>query len=476
MTTSDELGSFCHDHIQHPLMWCDEKRRLVERKNAEESLRMWRRRKAEECARKEKDKQEYYDMFLQHCPWGRPGGGAPNVEVRRKDITAIGLHSIPTVPCRYNDYFTNAKKCHKNPLSVYHHAGPFASGVGDGGPRSSTVTICEREQPYKAGVHVAQKVNGESIHIELKEHPSMSFRNKEHVDIELRYKPSSPCKTQVMLNKIVVNSENEHQKGKLANQKKQLQAKLEKPPYKEPWGKAGPGGKPWRSPKEVGNTFMKSLGWTNKEMLKELDQDNPVTPAEKNTFRKSRGCKPPKPLHCCKLCTCSCPSLTSTSPIKQYRKICIATEQPACASRSTPKECKSIKTCTLHRGHCTGNNTNCTITPVAGTANNGEGGGGVELVPLLARRRGLHRPISLSSTDVTKRTPSHDRYAPHKHKTISMSSKEQNINNIISKISQMKKRLPKNLNCKFQCCSCDCVTATAVPPTCCLKRLTLHIR
>jgi len=61
MTTSDEMGmggNFCHDHIQHPLMWCDEKKRLVERKNAEESLRMWRRRKAEECARKEKDKQE----------------------------------------------------------------------------------------------------------------------------------------------------------------------------------------------------------------------------------------------------------------------------------------------------------------------------------------------------------------------------------------------------------------------------------
>ena len=58
MTTSDETGAFCHDHIEHPLMWCDEKRRLVERKNAEESLRMWRRRKTEEMARKEKEKQE----------------------------------------------------------------------------------------------------------------------------------------------------------------------------------------------------------------------------------------------------------------------------------------------------------------------------------------------------------------------------------------------------------------------------------
>lgn len=63
MTTSDEAGTFCHDHIQHPLMWCDEKRRLVERRNAEESLRMWRRRKAEEMARKEKDKQEVSVCF-----------------------------------------------------------------------------------------------------------------------------------------------------------------------------------------------------------------------------------------------------------------------------------------------------------------------------------------------------------------------------------------------------------------------------
>ncbi|XP_060648048.1 uncharacterized protein LOC132785788 [Drosophila nasuta] len=493
MTTSDEMGSFCHDHIQHPLMWCDEKKRLVERKNAEESLRMWRRRKAEECARKEKDKQEYYDMFLQHCPWGKPGGGAPNVEVRRKDITAVGLHSTPTVtaahrinslqPCRYNDYFTMQKKCHKNPIAAYHHhrhhhPGPPPPGIAGGrlphthsihhlqesGPRSSTVTICEREHPHKV-VNVAQNANG-------------------HVDIELRYKPSPTCKGQVMLNKVVDNSENEHLhlQEKLANQKKKLQAKLEKPTCKDPWGKAGPGGKPWRSPKEVGNTFMKSLGWTNKEMLKELDQDNPVTPAEKNTFRKSKGCKPAKPQRCCDICTCTCASLASSSPIKPSRKILVAAgaerPSPNCSLGSPPKECKPIKSCPRPpRGHCTGNTGNCTATPDAGTFNNGRGGdgGGVELVPLLARRRGLHRPISLSSTDVTKRTPSHDRYAPHKHKTMSMPSKEPNIN-IIKKISQMKKRLPKNLNCKFQCCSCDCVTSTAAPPTCCLKRLTLHIR
>ncbi|XP_064544334.1 uncharacterized protein LOC135432445 isoform X2 [Drosophila montana] len=411
------MGTFCHDHIQHPLMWCDDKKRLIERKNAEESLRMWRRRKAEECARKEKDKQEYYDLFLQHCPWGRPGGGAPNVEVRRKDITAVGLHSTPTVttahrinslqPCRYNDYFSMQKKCHKNLLAAYynhHHDHPHACQLQPGGrmtnahsihhlresgPRSSTVTICEREHPVKAGVSLGHNANG-------------------HVDIELRYRPPPPCKSKPTLDKIVVNSESDHPlQEKLVSQKKKLQTKLEKPLCKEPWGKAGPGGKPWRSPKEVGNTFMKSLGWTNKEMLKELDQDNPVTPAEKNTFRKSRVSKPSKPQRCCDLCTCKCPAVNTLSPLKSSRMIAAARPHaPACGLRSPPKECKPVKLCPrVQRGNCTGGTGNSTATPDASMEN----GAGVELVPLLARRRGLNRPISLSSTDVTKRTPSHDR-------------------------------------------------------------------
>nr|XP_017089295.1 uncharacterized protein LOC108120258 [Drosophila bipectinata] len=498
MTTSDEMGmggNFCHDHIQHPLMWCDEKKRLVERKNAEESLRMWRRRKAEECARKEKDKQEYYDLFVQHCPWGRPGGGAPNVEVRRKDITAVGLHSTPTVttahrmnslqPCRYNDFFSMKNKCHNNPLAAYHHhhhhAPPPPPGgrlphahsvhhLQESGPRSSTVTICEREIPHKpgagVGVGLAKNANG-------------------HVDIELRYKPSPPCKGKPLLDKIVVSESEQRScplQEKLATQKKRLQAKLEKPPCKEPWGKAGPGGKPWRSPKEVGHTFMKSLGWTNKEMLKELDQDNPVTPAEKNTFRKSRACKASKPQRCCDMCTCNCPAMNGSPgkgpppPIPPGKKCLPPPAPPKILHHLKPQDCKPIKICPrMGRGHCPGSTT--TATPDVSTPGNGGGpggeGGGVELVPLLARRRGMHRPISLSSTDVTKRTPSHDRYASkHKQKNCQQ-AKIKCINSIIKNISHMK-RLPKNLNCKLQCCSCDC--PTAISTGCCLKRLTLHIR
>lgn len=158
--------------------------------------------------------------------------------------TAHRINSLQ--PCRYNDYFTMQKKCHKNPLAAYHHhhhhhpPPPVAGSrlthahsihhLQESGPRSSTVTICEREHPLKPGASLGHNANGESVHIELKEHPSMSFRNKGHVDIELRYRPSPPCKGKSMLDKIVVNSESEHPlQEKLANQKKKLQAKLEKP-------------------------------------------------------------------------------------------------------------------------------------------------------------------------------------------------------------------------------------------------------
>lgn len=228
-------------------------------------------------------------------------------------------------------------------------------------------------------------------------------------------------------------------------------------------------------------------------MLKELDQDNPVTPAEKNTFRKSRPGKPPKPQRCCELCTCKCPAMQKSPPkpsplslpIPPGKK-CPGPPGPPPGKmlhHLKPQDCgsKPIKLCPriASRGPCPGSTS--TATPDPSTAGGKGGaygeGGGVELVPLLARRRGMHRPISLSSTDVTKRTPSHDRYASkHKHppKNCQLTTtKIKCINSIIKNISHMK-RLPKNLNCKLQCCSCDCPTALATG--CCLKRLTLHIR
>uniref|UniRef100_A0A1B0BMH9 Uncharacterized protein n=1 Tax=Glossina palpalis gambiensis TaxID=67801 RepID=A0A1B0BMH9_9MUSC len=443
MTTSDEMGTFCHDHIEHPLLWCEDKKRLIERKNAEESLRMWRRRKAEELARKEREKQEYYDLFLKHCPWGRPGGGAPNVDIRRKDIAELGLHSTAPVntgshrynsinPCRLSDYFTKHKKC-LDPVTLYqptllshnhrhhhhhhhHHSMPRVGAhsytvehTNDDAKADSTLTLCERDVET-----TADDKNAERLQITLKDHPSMSFRNKGHLDIEVRYKPTAVAvaKGKPVLEKIVVtendkcpllekNEDKTRSESKLNKTKKNLE-KLEKSAGKDPWGKPGPGGKPWRSPKAVGSTFMKSLGWTNKEMLKELDQDNPVTPAEKPTFRKSRAAK--KSIKCCDLCTCPCPAISLTShPLKPLKK-----SNPNKISENKSKICARLMR------HSHNNKVNDTTTDQSAkmmtTNASCVGNNGVELVPLLARRRAYNRPISLSSTDITKRTTSNDRF------------------------------------------------------------------
>ncbi|KAM7361000.1 uncharacterized protein ACRADG_009147 isoform 2-T2 [Cochliomyia hominivorax] len=463
MTTSDEAGTFCHDHIQHPLMWCDEKRRLVERRNAEESLRMWRRRKAEEMARKEKDKQEYYELFVKHCPWGRPGGGAPNIDVRRKDITAVGLHSTAPIttaahrltslqPCRFSDYFAKHKRC-LDPVTAYHphyhqhhqqqhhsvprvttHTHHAVQHINGDNARpmqaSSTLTLCERDVGTVAtssggvdgvagGIKKDANKQAESLQITLKDHPSMSFRNKGHVDIEVRYKPNAATKGKPMLEKIVVTESDkcplllEHNNSKVeakvvTTKPKKTLEKIIKPTSKDPWGKPGPGGKPWRSPKAVGSSFMKSLGWTNKQMLKDLDQDNPATPAEKPTFRKSRASR--KPTRCCDICTCTCPSMIlNSSPLKPIQK-----QNPNTNKEQKPKICprllrhnKTIDTTTDNSANMRDDGGGAVVgcgTKATKIADNN----GVELVPLLARRRAFERPISLSTTDVTKRTASND--------------------------------------------------------------------
>ncbi|XP_011203593.3 uncharacterized protein LOC105226428 isoform X1 [Bactrocera dorsalis] len=584
MTTSDE---FCRDHYEHPLLWCDDKKRLVERKNAEESMRMWRRRKAEEVARKEKDKAEYYELFVKHYPWGRPGGGAPNLDIRRKDITAVGLHSTPTIstmhrlncwqPCRYNDYFSQRKKCH-DPATCYHHhlhhhipplppAPPPAPHItththtvqttsetchpGAGG----VLTVCERSVGDVGvgakvvggatksnvtgssgvggiGVGLGATKNGETLHITLKDHPSMSFRNKGHLDIEVRYKPGAAAaggKGKPLLEKIVVSDSDKCPLAqgvqtqsllKGSPRKKKLVAKLEKPLSKDPWGKAGPGGKPWRSPKAAGSTFMKSLGWTNKEMLKDLDQDNPVTPAEKPTFRKVRTNK--KVQRCCELCICTCPGMVTNKGCGGGAVAMPALKKPhQSSSNKGQSHATAINpqttttTAAIKQKHCPRFVRHCEA-PTLGTSNTNNtdptsantGGEGVELVPLLARRRANARPVSLSSTDVTKRTASKDRYAcnmisrskylqhlqqlhcnnrnnininnmnnsnNNNNKTSSSISKCKIKRNIANKICNLSNALSHNNNSN----NINIINSnenSSSDTSCCLKKFTLHIR
>lgn len=186
---------------------------------------------------------------------------------------------------------------------------------------------------------------------------------------------------------------------------------------REPWGRPGPGGIPWRNPRSVGNKFLKSLGWTDKNDLNHLDynsitwQGNPIEnipeepefekpeqPVRDRNFKSSPTIADTSDKMCCSKCACVCLNeILSKEKIlardefggsaKSLREIKEESTKPSKKSNSHPQSK------TKHK------NTNCIIEPKPRpcmiTA-------GVELVPLLARRKALQRPISLSTTDVTR--------------------------------------------------------------------------
>lgn len=39
------MTSFCHDQYEHPLLWCDDKRRAVERQEAQQSQQLVKQRR-----------------------------------------------------------------------------------------------------------------------------------------------------------------------------------------------------------------------------------------------------------------------------------------------------------------------------------------------------------------------------------------------------------------------------------------------
>lgn len=52
------MAQFCHDQYDHPLLWCDEKRRAEERKIAQDSLAIVRQHRENQESRKVHDLRE----------------------------------------------------------------------------------------------------------------------------------------------------------------------------------------------------------------------------------------------------------------------------------------------------------------------------------------------------------------------------------------------------------------------------------
>lgn len=169
--------------------------------------------------------------------------------------------------------------------------------------------------------------------------------------------------------------------------------------HRQPW--CGPGGAPWREPKELGHNFMKSLGWTNKEVLKKLDKSNSC-PTEKIKplnldARRSNGKSYENNKEnieltsCCSQCVCACPSRFGKSKTDDYLTVKEKNAYPKPIQTAAPKSMYKKGSPLYHPKKKFVHQPSDTMMT-----------GGVELVPLLAKRRASPRPISLSTTDVTK--------------------------------------------------------------------------
>ncbi|XP_058063415.1 translation initiation factor IF-2 [Anopheles bellator] len=314
--------------------------------------------------------------------------------------------------------------------------------------------LIERRSRAKEQAHI---VTG------LTDDPLISFNdaNRYHVDNELRYK-TSPAQQQhyrAELDRIVAEKENRARRLRCSDREP---AK----PHAGggtgaagggggPWGRPGPGGKPWRPPKNVGHNFMKSLGWTNQETLQDLDLEL-VSRMQRQLEEENRFLKGFS--NCCSRCVCQCvsqslePRSSGARPGSARRLATGAPDAlrnypspPATApgppAPPLPPPPPSLPGGTVVRvprlchyqqhqqspsgappplpgtraGPGSKGSGGATTGATGGRRNGaGRGGGavaptrncmitgGVELVPLLAKRRSQPRPISLGTTDVTK--------------------------------------------------------------------------
>lgn len=170
------------------------------------------------------------------------------------------------------------------------------------------------------------------------------------------------------------------------------------------------GGAPWRNPRDIGQNFMKSMGWTTKDTLRSIhneinDKRDVQLPACENPIQQ-----------CCKRCSCECirkveSTILRDPMMKENAKMECDGPQPSRKSPkkaphyALPQQCNrqerlepiqtapqmSSKQFTKQKG----------FSPTKKESRTNLISGGVELVPLLAKRRD-ERPISLSTTDITK--------------------------------------------------------------------------
>ncbi|XP_046963316.1 uncharacterized protein LOC124532457 [Vanessa cardui] len=206
------------------------------RRRARERLRAEQTRAEGERLAKEKREQRSKEKFEQqkqarlelasYEPWGRAGGGAPNPRsVRFCNLRAIGIYPEDELkgvaahePCR-----------------------------GWSSPRRHRCTP-----------------------LRLREDPQLCYADvlRQTVDNDIRYKqtPNQQQAYKQILDEMV----EKRQKSIKESLRRNLEYERKMHTMDGPWGKPGPGGTIWRNPRDIGLNFSKSMGWTNNEIFNKL--------------------------------------------------------------------------------------------------------------------------------------------------------------------------------------------------------------
>ncbi|XP_062526061.1 uncharacterized protein LOC101745757 [Bombyx mori] len=212
------------------------RRRARERKKAEqtriEGEQLARERREQRTREKLKSQLKAQAELASYAPWGKAGGGAPNPRgVRFSNLRAKGI--FPEDELR---------------------------GV-------SLQEACHRWT-------TSQQRSRRQTPIRLREDPQILYAEnlRKSVDNDIRYK-QAPAQ-QMVYKKILDDMVDKRKKAEKAENKRELEYEKRLLAMDGPWGKPGPGGTIWRNPRNIGLNFSKSMGWTNNEIFTKLKGDH----------------------------------------------------------------------------------------------------------------------------------------------------------------------------------------------------------
>ncbi|KAM3967253.1 uncharacterized protein ACR2FA_011595 [Aphomia sociella] len=212
------------------------RRRARERRRAEqtreEGERLARERRELRAREKLEVQRQAREELASYEPWGRAGGGAPNAQgVRFSNIRARGIY--PEDELRGVSQY---EPCYRWP---------------------STPRRRRRCTPLR-----------------LREDPQLCFADnlRQSVDNDIRYKQTpdqQQCYKQVLDDMV-----DKRKKAVKDEMKKNLEYERKMLNMEGPWGRPGPGGTTWRNPRDVGLNFTKSMGWTDNEIFNKMNGDH----------------------------------------------------------------------------------------------------------------------------------------------------------------------------------------------------------